>query len=118
MPQPDRLARACQTSASEPADWPIARIERAVRPDGRQRAALNALQAASAAAAKVLQSACPADELPLTPTGRLSVVAQRIAAMRQSVATLRPALAKFYAALTDEQRARFNRALAGDRRNG
>ncbi len=118
VPQPDRLARACQTSASEPADWPIARIERAVRPDGRQRAALNALQAASAEAAKVLQSACPADELPLTPTGRLSVVAQRIAAMRQSVATLRPALAKFYAALTDEQRARFNRALAGDRRNG
>jgi hypothetical protein len=118
VPQPDRLARACQTSASEPADWPIARIEQAVRPDGRQRAVLNALQAATAEAARALQSACPADELPLTPTGRLSVVAQRIAAMRQSVATLRPALAKFYAALTDEQKARFNRALAGDRRNG
>jgi hypothetical protein len=118
VPQPDRLARACQTSASEPADWPIARIEQAVRPDGRQRVALNALQAATAEAAKVLQSACPADELPLTPTGRLSVVAQRIAAMRQSVETLRPALAKFYAALTDEQKARFNRALADDRRNG
>jgi hypothetical protein len=118
VPQPDRLARACQTSASEPADWPIARIEQAVRPDGGQRAALNALQAASAEAAKALQSACPADELPLTPTGRLSVVAQRIAAMRQSVETLRPALAKFYAALTDEQKARFNRALAGNQRNG
>ena len=118
VPQPDRLARACQTGAGEPADWPIARIEQAVRPDGRQRAALNALQAASAEAAKALQSACPADELPLTPTGRLSVVAQRLAAMRQSVATLRPALAKFNATLTDEQKARFNRALGGDRRNG
>jgi hypothetical protein len=117
VPQPDRLARACQTSASGPADWPIARIEQAVRPDGRQRAALNALQAATAEAAKVLQSACPA-ELPLTPTGRLSAVAQRIAAMRQSVETLRPALAKFYAALTDEQKARFNRALVGDQHNG
>jgi hypothetical protein len=117
VPQPDRLARACQTSASGPADWPIERIEQAVRPDARQRAALNALQAATADAAKVLQSACPA-ELPLTPTGRLSAVAQRIAAMRQSVETLRPALAKFYAALTDEQKARFNRALVGDQHNG
>jgi hypothetical protein len=117
VPQPDRLARACQTSASTPADWSITRIEEAVRPDDRQRAALNALKSATAEAAKVLQSACPA-ELPLTPTGRLSVVAQRIGAMRHSVETLRPALAKFYAALTDEQKARFNRALAGDQRNG
>jgi hypothetical protein len=39
--------------------------------------------------------------------------------MLQAVATLQPALAKFYAALTDEQKARFNRTLVtGDRRTG
>jgi len=117
VPQPDRLARACQTGATEPVDWPVERIEQAVRPDGRQREALGGLQAATAEAAKVLQSACPV-ELPLTPTGRLSIMAQRIAAIWRSVETLRPALTRFYAALTDEQKARFNRVLAGGGRNG
>ena len=36
---------------------------------------------------------------------------QRIDAMLQAIGTLRPALAKFYAALNDEQKARLNRAL-------
>jgi len=110
VPQPERLARACQSGAAGPVDWPIGRIEDAVRPDARQRGALDELQAATAQAGKVLQSACPT-ELPLTPTGRLSAMEQRIAAMRQAVETLRPALAKFYAGLSDEQKARFNRAL-------
>jgi LTXXQ motif family protein len=111
IPQPDRLARACETRASEPADWPIDRIEQAVRPDASQRSALSDLAAATAQAAKVIRSACPA-ELPLTPTGRLSLMQRRTEAMRQAVETLRPALARFYAALNDEQKARFNRALS------
>ena len=117
-PQPDRLARSCQSGASEPADWPIERIEQATRPDEKQRAALSELQAATAEARKVLQAGCPT-ELPLTPTGRLAVMEQRINAILQAVETLRPALARFYAALDDEQKARFNRALSGgDRRAG
>lgn len=114
-PQPDRLARACQETAS--ADWPISRIEQAVRPDERQRAALDELRSATTQAARIVQSACPTD-LPLTPTGRLAAMEQRIDALRQAVQTLRPALAKFYAALNDEQKARFNRALSDDRRTG
>ena len=118
MPQADRLARSCQSGATEPADWPIERIEQAVQPDARQRAALSELQAATAEAAKALRSGCPT-ELPLTPTGRLAAMEQRIDAMLQAVETLRPALAKFYAALSDEQKARFNRALSsGERRAG
>ena len=81
-----------------------------MRPDERQRAALNELRAATAEAARIIQSACPS-ELPLTPTGRLAAMEQRIDAMLQAIATLRPALAKFYAALNDEQKARLNRAL-------
>ena len=115
VPQPDRLTRACQIGASEPADWPIARIEQAVRPDERQRAALNDLRAATIEAAKIAQSACPA-ELPLTPPGRLAMMERRIDAFRRAVETLRPALTKFYASLDDEQKARFNRALAGNER--
>jgi len=117
-PQADRLARACAGRGAGPADWPIGRIEETVRPDERQRAALNELRSATAEAGRVLASACPS-ELPLTPTGRLGVMEGRIDAMLQAVATLRPALAKFYAALNDEQKARFNRTLmSGDRRTG
>lgn len=116
-PQPERLARACQSGAAGPVDWPIGRIEDAVRPDAKQRGALDDLQAATTQAGKVLQSACPT-ELPLTPTGRLSAMQQRIAAIRQSIETLRPALAKFYAGLSDEQKARFNRALETSQRAG
>jgi hypothetical protein len=117
-PQADRLARSCQSGAAEPADWPIERIEQATRPDAKQRTALNELQAATAEARRMLQAGCPT-ELPLTPTGRLGVMEQRINAILQAVETLRPALAKFYAALDDEQKARFNRALSSsDRRAG
>jgi hypothetical protein len=109
-PQADRLARACQRGEAGPADWPIERIEEAVRPTERQRTALDELRAANADAAKIIQAACPT-ELPLTPTGRLASMEQRIDAMLQAIATLQPALQKFYAALNDEQKARFNRAL-------
>lgn len=113
-PQADRLARTCQAGEAPP-DWPIGRIDEAVRPDARQRAALNELRAATTEAARIVQSACPS-ELPLTPTGRLAAMEQRIDAMVKAVATLRPALAKFYAALTDEQKARLNRALVESNR--
>ena len=117
-PQAERLARACEGRGIGPADWPLGRIEETVRPDERQRAALNELRAATADAAKMLASACP-NEMPLTPTGRLGVMERRIDAMLQAVATLQPALAKFYAVLSDEQKARFNRTLVtGDRRTG
>ena len=108
-PQADRLARACQNAESNP-DWPIGPIEQAVRPNERQRAALNDLRSATDEAARIVRSACPS-ELPLTPTGRLGAMEQRVDAMLQAIGTWRPALAKFYAALNDEQKARLNRAL-------
>ena len=117
-PQADRLARACAGREAGPAEWSIERIEDTVRPGERQRAALGELRAASAEAGRVVAAACPS-ELPLTPTGRLGVMEGRIDAMLQAIATLRPALAKFYATLNDEQKARFNRTLlTGDRRTG
>ena len=54
-----------------------------------------------------MQSACPGD-LPSTPTGRLAAMRARVDAMLQAVQTVRPALDKFYASLSDEQKERFN----------
>jgi len=113
-PQADRLAQMCQATAQP--EWPVSRIEDAVHPTERQRAALKDLRDATTQAARVVQAACPTD-LPLTPPGRLAAMEGRIDALRQGAQVLRPALAKFYAALNDEQKARLNRAL-GERRTG
>ena len=65
------------------------------------------LKAATEKAVQILQSACPND-LPATPTGRLAAMRVRVQAMLQAVQTVRPALDRFYASLSDEQKERFN----------
>ena len=84
-----------------------------MRPSEAQHAALNELRAVTEKAAEIVRTACPTGAA-LTPTGRLAAMEQRIGALLDAIETLRPALAKFYAALTDEQKSRFNRALIGD----
>jgi hypothetical protein len=86
---------------------PIETIAQAVRPDERQRAALDNLANASARAVDMLRSNCPSD-VALTPTGRVDAVHQRLAAMLDAVIMVRPALEAFYSTLNYEQRARFN----------
>ena len=85
--------------------WPIAEIERAVRPTEAQRASLAELQSASDKAADMLK-ACPSDN-PLTPPARLQAVGARLYTMLLAVKTVRTALDTFYGELTDEQKARF-----------
>jgi hypothetical protein len=57
---------------------------------------------------EILRDACP-NTVPMTPVGRLEVMKQRLDAMIASANAVRPALEDFYAALTDEQKAKFNR---------
>ena len=87
--------------------WPNEQIDRIVRPDDAQRARLAALQSAAAQAADMIRAACPR-EIPATPPGRLEAVGNRLRAMLQAVETIQPALTDFYAALNDDQKARFN----------
>ena len=85
----------------------IRRIEQAVRPSQSQRAVLNDLKDAAAKAVDTLQAACPKEQA-LTPPGRLDAIAKRVETMLDAIKTVRPALAKFYDALNNEQKARFN----------
>jgi hypothetical protein len=85
----------------------IARIEQEVRPDDRQRAGLDAVRDAVAKAADELHNACPS-QTPITPVARLDAMANHIKAMLDAVNTVRPALARFYDSLSDEQKAHFN----------
>ena len=102
------FARICSgESASGIADWPIRQIDETVQPTAEQRPLLDELAAATAKAAETIKAACPR-QTPSTPTGRLAVMESRLTAMRAAVDIVRPALAKFYQALDDEQKARFN----------
>jgi hypothetical protein len=55
----------------------------------------------------MIKAACPS-EIPATPPSRLEAVGKRLQAMLQAVETVQPALADFYGALSDDQKARFN----------
>ena len=59
-------------------------------------------------AVSILQAACP-DETPLTPPGRLDAMETRLKAMIEAANTVKPALSSFYASLSNEQKARFDR---------
>jgi hypothetical protein len=106
------LAQLC--SERTPGLANIAVIEQELRPTPEQRAALDELKAAEAKAAEILRAACPSD-VPVTPTARLDAMARWIDAMRQAVRTVRPALERFYDALSDEQKARFVALPSGER---
>ena len=72
-----------------------------------QEAALDNLSAASAQASEIIKSSCPAS-IPLTPIGRMDAAEQRLDATIKAIQMLLSPLEKFYEALSDEQRERFN----------
>jgi len=87
--------------------WPAEQIGQVVRPNGEQRARLDALDAAAREAADAIKAACPG-ELPATPPDRLAAEGKRLQVILQAVETIRPKLDAFYASLSNEQKARFN----------
>lgn len=100
-------AALCDPRAAMFAQLPVDHIERAVQPTRQQEAAFERLKAASAGAIASLQASCPAT-MPPTPVARLDAVEMRLDAMVQAAKAVRPALAAFYATLSDDQKARFN----------
>jgi LTXXQ motif family protein len=109
--QPRQEANAqsdtCGESKSGLIQLPIERLETVIRPAGPQKEALDRLSGATEKAIQELQAACP-DYVPLTPVGRLEAMQKRLEAMLQAAKLVQPALDEFYAALSSEQKARFN----------
>jgi chorismate mutase len=105
-------AQICTAETQGLTDFPIQRIAEQVQPDQSQQALLDELKAATEQAVEMLRSACPSD-LPSTPTARIAAVRQRVEAMLQALRLVRPAVEKFYASLSDEQKQRFNALDAG-----
>ena len=86
---------------------PVQRIEQVVAPTADQKGAFNDLKQAAKDAAEGLQASCPT-QVPQTPVARLDAADKRLNAMVDAMKAVRPKLAAFYAALNDDQKARFN----------
>ena len=105
--QANTEAERCGEPKSSLTQLPIERIEAVIHPAGKQKEALERLSKATKDAVEELQAACP-DDVPLTPVGRLEAMERRLDAMLRAAALVQPALDEFYAALSNEQKARFN----------
>jgi hypothetical protein len=106
----------CAGQTTGVTDWRINEITQIVEPDEAQRGALEEFKTAVAKAVDLLRAGCPTD-LPSTPTGRIEAMRVRLSAMLEAVRIVRAPLAKFYALLNDEQKARFNALSSGEDQN-
>ncbi len=98
---------SCTGLAPGVTNLPIDQIRRTVHPTADQEAALDDLSAASSQASDMIKSSCPSS-VPLTPLGRLDAAEQRLDATIKAIQVVRSPLERFYQALSDEQRQRFN----------
>ena len=98
---------SCTGLAPGVTNLPIDQIRQTVHPTADQEAALDDLSAASSQASDIIKSSCPTS-VPLTPIGRLDAAGQRLDATIKALQIVRSPLERFYQALSDEQRQRFN----------
>ncbi len=101
------VAQSCTDEAAEVTGWPIDQIQAAVQPNPDQGRLLDDLGNAVVKASDVIKSHCPT-RVSFTPTDRLADMQHRLEGMAEAVNIVQPPLAKFYDALSDEQKARFN----------
>jgi hypothetical protein len=108
----DRTGKAAEANCSGEkaglSGLAIERIEQAVQPNDAQSKALDKLDGATQKAVDTLREACPTATA-LTPVGRLEAMQKRLEALIAAAKTVHPALDEFYASLSGEQKAKFNR---------
>ena len=110
------MGRFCRGDATEMADHMIVRIEHKVKPTDAQKGPFEELKSAARAAAEKMRAGCPKEsqadaakdgaKTPPTPIERLDRAQARLEAALDALKTVRPAAEKFYAALSDEQKAK------------
>jgi len=105
MPRPGAAGVTCGAGPAGLGSWRVDLIERTLSLNGPQRTKFDGLKTASQRAIQYLNESCPKAG-PASPTGRLEATERRLSAMLEAVRTVQPALDDFYAALTDEQKAR------------
>ena len=97
----------CRRAERDPRQL-LDRTEHILRLSANQDAALMDLKEASVKAADILKANCRSEQ-PLTPTGRLAAMEERLNTILQALDLVQAPLENFYNSLNDEQKARFNR---------
>ena len=111
------MGAVCSGDAAEMADHMLVRLEYKVKPTDAQKGAFEDLKAAARTAAAKAKAACPpapvqaaegatpAPRVHKSPIERLGMMETRLQAELDAVRTVRPAAEKFFASLSDEQKA-------------
>lgn len=106
--------RICRGDGTEFADIMLVRLEHRVKPTDDQKGAFEEFKTATRTAATKLSEACPKKPEPSaegerpnrSPIERLAQTQVGLEASLDALKTYRPAAEKFYAALSDEQKAK------------
>ena len=88
-------------------DLPVQHIEEVVQPTAQQQSVFDDLKKETQNADDQLKLSCRT-AVANSPVARLDTVEARLSAMADAIKAVRPSLEKFYASLSDEQKARFN----------
>jgi hypothetical protein len=103
------VTQLCKQPGEGLTAWPTAEINSKVQLTDEQKPLFDDLQNASKQAADAFAASCPGgNNFAATPPGRLQAMTARLEATLKAVETVKPALDKFYASLSDEQKERFN----------
>jgi hypothetical protein len=94
------------SGATQDSDWPAADITRTMQLNAAQRAALDRLKITLGDAVTAIRSACREQAAP-SPTERLRAMQNTLWAVHDATVQLRTPLAKFYNALTEDQKKQF-----------
>lgn len=113
--------RVCRGDTAEMADHLLVRVQHRVNPTDDQKAAFDEFKTATRSAAEKLRDACPKRPEPAADGERpqrnaIERLAQTQAGLEASLEAMkvfRPAAEKFYASLSDEQKAKIDRRGRG-----
>jgi hypothetical protein len=104
-----KVAETCDDLADPMTDIPVDQLRKLVHPTKDQQAELDQLKAASSEAKNVVAAACLTNPS-ASPVARLEAAAKQSEAITRAAQILRPPLEKFYASLSDDQKASLNDA--------
>ncbi len=113
------MRRICRGDPDEMTDHMLVSLEHKVKPTEAQQGVFDELKGAMKSAAEKMRAGCPKDvgtdgeRAKTTPIERLAQTEAGLTASLDAVKTLRPAAEKFYAALSDEQKAKLDRTRGG-----
>jgi hypothetical protein len=107
----ERLLQACAADRGGSVQAMLGELQQTVQPTADQRSDVEIFAGTFGHVAELLKASCPAD-MPLTPPGRINATEKRLRVMLYAIAILRGPLDRFYAALTTDQKARFDAGTA------